>query len=343
MRAHYITGDLIAGNTPVPRISTEWTLHDYLSTMRVRWAVGRMNYKVDPGLYAVGEPGRESPVLVTGNFKLTFDLVRRTLKDHHVWLLVLDTKGVNVWCAAGKGTFSTAELVKRIGLAGLSSVVDHRKVILPQLGATGVAAHEVKGQSGFTVIYGPVRVDDLPEFMRNGMKASPGMRQVRFPLWERIELIPVELSFGGYYLLLVPALFLILSGLNRHGYSINRAADDGVTAILNLAVAYVSGLVLAPALLPWIPLRRFALKGLVTGWACAIFLAIAGFLGTGPFEVASWFLMMGALSSFLAMNFTGSSTFTSLSGVQKEMKTALPLQIGMAGLGVIIWLTLRFF
>jgi len=27
------------------------------------------------------------------------------------------------------------------------------------------------------------------------------------------------------------------------------------------------------------------------------------------------------------MNFTGSSTYTSLSGVKKEMKTALPLQI----------------
>ena len=52
--------------------------------------------------------------------------------------------------------------------------------------------------------------------------------------------------------------------------------------------------------------------------------------------------MIGSLSSFLAMNFTGTSTFTSLSGVQKEMKTALPAQIGMAALGVITWIVSKF-
>jgi hypothetical protein len=64
--------------------------------------------------------------------------------------------------------------------------------------------------------------------------------------------------------------------------------------------------------------------------------------GTGWIETASLFLMIGGLSSFLAMNFTGSSTFTSLSGVQKEMKTALPVQIGMAALGVILWVISKF-
>jgi hypothetical protein len=52
--------------------------------------------------------------------------------------------------------------------------------------------------------------------------------------------------------------------------------------------------------------------------------------------------MIGGLSSFIAMNWTGTSTFTSLSGVQKEMKTALPLQIGFAGIGFIGWLVTRF-
>jgi acetyl-CoA decarbonylase/synthase complex subunit gamma len=44
----------------------------------------------------------------------------------------------------------------------------------------------------------------------------------------------------------------------------------------------------------------------------------------------------------MAMNFTGSTTFTSLSGVQKEMKTALPAQIAMAGVGLAGWILSKF-
>ncbi len=64
---------------------------------------------------------------------------------------------MNVWCAAGKGTFGTKELVNRIRLASLDKIVDHKRIILPQLGAVGVAAYQVKESSGYTVIYGPVQ------------------------------------------------------------------------------------------------------------------------------------------------------------------------------------------
>ncbi len=94
-----------AGN--IPEISDELTAADQWGTVKVRWGVGRMNYKVDPGLYALADPNDKSPVLVTANYKLTFDKLRSALIRRSVWILVLDTDGVNVWCAAGKGTFST--------------------------------------------------------------------------------------------------------------------------------------------------------------------------------------------------------------------------------------------
>jgi hypothetical protein len=59
-------------------------------------------------------------------------------------------------------------------------------------------------------------------------------------------------------------------------------------------------------------------------------------IGDSVIENISWFLMISAISSFLAMNFTGSSTFTSLSGVKKEMKTAVPLQITFIAVGIIL-------
>jgi acetyl-CoA decarbonylase/synthase complex subunit gamma len=302
-----------------------------------------MSYRVTPGIYAIGEPDRNSRVFVTGNYKLSFDHLRRALTGLNGWILVIDTKGINVWCAAGKGTFGTKELVKRIRAHHLDQVVDHRKLILPQLGATGVAAHEVKRMTGFTVIYGPVRAADIPPFLAAGLKATPAMRRVTFPLADRLKLIPVDIFYGKYNLLVVPAIFLILSGLSRDGYSIDLAVNQGWKAIVNLYAGYLAGCVLAPALLPWIPFRRFSLKGILTGATMAILLAFFGMLGNSIPEIASWFLMMCAVSSFMSMNFTGSSTFTSLSGVQKEMKTALPAQIVMVSLGLAGWLITRFF
>ncbi len=59
-------------------------------------------------------------------------------------------------------------------------------------------------------------------------------------------------------------------------------------------------------------------------------------------EAAGWLVVMTAGSSFLAMNFTGASTYTSLSGVRREMRVAVPLQIAGAAVGLGLWLLARF-
>jgi hypothetical protein len=127
----------------VPVISTNLHFKDILGSWKVRWGIGRMNYKINPGLYAIGKPNHSSPVLVSANYKLTFDSVRKELSDLDCWILILDTKGINVWCAAGKGTFGTEEIINRISKTKLSEIVSHRKLTMPQLGAPGVSAHEV--------------------------------------------------------------------------------------------------------------------------------------------------------------------------------------------------------
>jgi hypothetical protein len=234
------------------------------------------------------------------------------------------------------------EVVRRIRIHHLDQVVDHRKIILPQLSATGVAAHEVKKMTGFTVIYGPVLAKDIKSFIDAGLKATNAMRQVTFPLVERLKLIPVDIFYGKYYMVIVPLVFLLLSGFTPSGYSINLTLSLGWKAVLNLFTSYLAGCVLTPVLLPCLPFRRFSLKGLVIGWLAAILLLFSGTMGTNILEIISWFLMIGGLSSFMAMNFTGSSTFTSLSGVQKEMKTALPVQISMVSLGLAGWILTKY-
>lgn len=342
MKEGYITGTIKTIFGPVPQVSTVWSRSDIWQTIKVRWNLNRMKYKVEPGLYATGNPDSNSDVFVSANFKLSFDHLRRALNGMNAWILVLDTKGINVWCAAGKGTFGTTELINRIKIHALLNIVDHRNLIVPQLGAVGVSAHEVKSKTGFRVIYGPVRTEDIGIFIKSEYKATPEMRSVKFPLKDRIKLIPVEITYGKYYLLLVPAIFFILAGLNPHGYSTDSAWNNGGRAVINLFSAYLSGCVLTPLFLPWIPFKRFSLKGLTVGWLIAVLFLFLNLLGSNIFEIISWFLIMGAISSFLAMNFTGSSTFTSLSGVQKEMKLSLPLQIGAAALGLIGWIITRF-
>jgi hypothetical protein len=53
-------------------------------------------------------------------------------------------------------------------------------------------------------------------------------------------------------------------------------------------------------------------------------------------------LLIITLSSYLAMNFTGCTPFTSPSGVEKEMRKAIPLQSAAASLGLILWVVSAF-
>ena len=229
---NFITTDI----GPVPKIKTKMERQDIKATILVRTGIGRGNYKIAPGLYGIGSPDKTSEVLVTANFKLTFDHLRRELNNINAWILILDTQGVNVWCAAGKGTFSTKELVKRIKLSSLEKVVDHKRVILPQLGATGVAAREVKKESGFRVVYGPVRAKDIPAFLENNRKADKKMRTVTFNFIERLILTPVELNVVLKPAIIATVILFLLSGFGPDIFSFSNAIQRGVILIPALFV-----------------------------------------------------------------------------------------------------------
>ena len=336
MKNAFLTGAVAISGVSVPQVSTELYFKDFLGAVMVRWGINRGNYKVAPGIYAVGSPDASSDVFVTANYKLSFDAVRKSLAGINGWILVLNTKGINVWCAAGKGTFGTKELVLRIKEASLDKIVSHKRIVLPQLGATGVAAHKVKEETGFNVHYGPVRASDIKRFVTEGYRADKEMRRVTFNLIDRLKLIPNDFIYGKFYLLGALAVVFLISGLSRHGLSFKGFTEKGFPAILMVFLAYISGIVITPMFLPYLPGRPFALKGFFSGLLVFLILLSLSLTGNNIFEKASWFLIITAISSFLAMNFTGSSTYTSLSGVKKEMKYSLPVQIGFAVAGIIL-------
>ena len=282
--------DTVVG--PVPLIATEMSLVDWLGTMRVRSGFGRMGYTVEPGLYGIGQPIADSPVLVTANYKLSFDHLRTNLSGINAWVLVLDTFGINVWCAAGKGSFGTIELVARVKAARLHELVSHRTIIVPQLGAPGIAAHQVKSRSEFKVQYGPVMARDLPTFLVNDLVATPAMRRKTFPFRERLALIAVEMTMAGKWLLFSIAAVLVVSGLAGAGDFWQNSLELGQWPLAYLLAGVLGGGVLTPLLLPYLPGRAFAVKGVVAGLIAAGLIGLSRLLLTGgvnPDEDLAWF------------------------------------------------------
>lgn len=338
----FVEGFLDTPAGAVPRVKTKTGLYDFAGTLKARSGFSRNDYKVSPGLYAVGSPGSGSPVLVTANYKLGFDKLRYCLKHSHAWILVVDTRGINVWCAGGKELFSAGEIARQVRLSGLSRVVEHRKLVLPQLGANGVSGRDVKKGCGFSVIWGPVRADDIEAFIARNMEATDRMRRVTFGTAERLVLIPVELSFLWKPTLAVIAAIFVFSGIGPEIFSVSEALNRGGMPLAAYGAGIFSGAVLTPTLLPWIPGRAFSVKGVIAGMLVFVPLVFAFRGEVGELEVFTLLFIVLAVSSLLAMNFTGSTPYTSPSGVEKEMRISMPLQAAALFAAVFFWIAAAF-
>lgn len=317
----------VASQPAILQTTHRLTSADRWEHFLARIGVRRNEHRVEPGLYALGNATRDSPVFVSANYTLSFDALRSSLAGINGYILVLDTQGINVWCAAGKGTFGTDEIVARVEATRLKEVVGHRKLILPQLGAPGVAAHEVKKRAGFGVEYGPVRAADLPEYLKT-RRATPEMRLVPFTLRNRVVLISVEV-LQGFLPMLAAAIILYFVG--------------GPVFALAALAAVLAGNVLFPILLPWIPTRDFSTKGFLLGVLVALPFALSVIWRHPTWvwwrqvgQALAFLLGMPAATAFVALNFTGSTTFTSRSGVKREMFAYIQPMAWAFGLGILL-------
>jgi hypothetical protein len=97
-------------------------------------------------------------------------------------------------------------------------------------------------------------------------------------------------------------------------------------------------------LLPYIPGKAFAFKGWVLGVIGTVFILWAYGWFASPFLLLGigFMLVLPVHSAFLAMNFTGASTYTSPSGVLKEMKIAVPFIVLSLMAGIVLILIKTF-
>ncbi|UCF99889.1 MAG: 4Fe-4S binding protein [Spirochaetaceae bacterium] len=172
------------------------------------------------GVYPGGVyPGVHPPVLVTGNFELTLRRVCSALRNLDCWLLVCESRGVNVWCASMAGYFTTDSVVRAIQTTNLAERVSGRTLILPQLCASSISLEELKTRTGFSAHFGPLYIRDMQRFLKN--PSDPAIRQADFPLGARLEMalgsplllsIVVTLVYNfiglGHLLVVLPLLYL---------------------------------------------------------------------------------------------------------------------------------------
>ncbi len=320
-------------NNKVEPVTSTITPSNRKDHLLARIGINRNGHRVGAGLYALGSPTPDSPVFVTANYTLSFDALRGVLSGTNCYVMVLETYGINVWCAAGKGTFGTEELVRRIKTTNLNEVVRHHLLILPQLGAAGVSAHQVKKRSGFKIEFGPGRASDLPEYWKR-RRATPEMRRVRFQLLERLIVAVVDLVRTVPYLAIVAALTL------------SWGQWFAFTLILT---SIISAVVLFPILLPYLPTHDFSSKGFILGIIVMFPFALTLLLRHG--DPVWWLrglytltpvLIFTPVTAYLTLNFTGSTTFTSRSGVRREISTYIPIMAWCLGSGLALSIILYF-
>jgi hypothetical protein len=217
-------------------------------------------------------------------------------------------------------------------------LVEHRRVILPQFGAVGVSGSEVQKRTGFRVFFGPVEARDIPAYLAAGRKKTKEMSTVRFSILDRLVLTPMEINPAMKKYPWLALGMLILFGLQPSGILFGSVWHTGLTFVLLGLLAVLTGAFLTPLLLPYVPFRSFAVKGWIVGMV-----GVVGFVllfDPAPLRnvllLISAYLFFPALSSYIALQFTGSTTFTGMSGVKKELKIGIPLYTTAAAASLIL-------
>jgi acetyl-CoA decarbonylase/synthase complex subunit gamma len=127
--------------------------------------------QVEPKVYAIGEPDRNSPVFVTTNFSLTYFIVSGEIENSGIsaWLVIPECEGMSVLTAWAAGKFSGGHIAKFIKDVGLADMVDTRKIVIPGY-VSQISGELEEGLPGWTVLVGPQEASDLESFIKTVLK-----------------------------------------------------------------------------------------------------------------------------------------------------------------------------
>jgi hypothetical protein len=303
---------------------------------------------IEPGLYQSGKPTPSSPVVVTANYELTYYTVMRALEKDSLdaWVLVCDTNGINVWCAARGVHFNTDDVVQMIRLTRLGDFVNHRELIFPQLAAAGMDPGIIHKRTGFRVRYGPVRINDLSHWLELD-KPRPKPREmatVTFNLRERMEQSVAHVPFLFAALLWKPiaailgillvanvGTLLLIPPLYESVFSITLSV---LLLIGQITLALIGNAFLLGFLFPILPSKgnSFWRRGL--GYAAItlpLAFAIMLILQAYWTVIVVWLIAQFVMATSLTMDFSGMTSVSDPKVIRREYPNMiLTLKVGVA-------------
>ncbi|MFX1387178.1 MAG: methyltransferase domain-containing protein [Promethearchaeota archaeon] len=294
---------------------------------------------IEPGLYQSGNPDKNSPIIVTANYIYTYIKVMRALKGIDAWVLCVDSKGINVWCAARGNNFGNKQVIEAVEASGITKITEKKTLILPQLSAGGIAAPLIKSEAPdfpFNILYGPVWVKYLPQFLKERpAKKSEKMKLARFTGSHRLRAGITHTTFLFRKIFLWPtiALFLILLGFV-------------LTDILWIGNLWLVGeiwlwIIITNAIIALLfPItkftRKFKTKGLVFG--IIIVLLFSGISWLLNYSLPSIFLNLCFyfwVAFFSTMSFSGYTMATSPREIQDEYPVFSKINMTLLIIGLV--------
>ncbi|OIQ31593.1 MAG: hypothetical protein BM562_07000 [Alphaproteobacteria bacterium MedPE-SWcel] len=179
------------------------------------------NFPCTLGLRRIGNPDDRSPVFLSGNYTLTVHRLLKVLAPFDCYLLVANSKGSNVWCAAGMNEYNEYDVIDAINVSNLKDMVAGRRIIAPPYAAPGIDVEEVTRQTGFKLAWGPTHLDDIPDYIRANYRRTSEMTLAQFGFIDRMEqalstalvycmtLFPVAFFYPQYALISMGLIFLL--------------------------------------------------------------------------------------------------------------------------------------
>jgi acetyl-CoA decarbonylase/synthase complex subunit gamma len=142
--------------------------------------VNRLNIYTDPqrpmatkeGIYEIGNPDQNSPVLITTNFSLTYFIVMGEIESSRIpsYLLIVDTEGLSVMTAWAAGKFVADAIAIFVKKCGIGDKVKERKMILPGL-AAGMSGELEEELPDWKIVIGPREAAHIPAFLKEQQAA----------------------------------------------------------------------------------------------------------------------------------------------------------------------------
>jgi ubiquinone/menaquinone biosynthesis C-methylase UbiE len=273
---------------------------------------------VPPGVYKIGNPNKNSPVLVTANYYWTVNSVYNTLHrdDIDCFLLIIDSDGINVWCAAGGGHFTHTQILEAIQVFDLKDFIDHTSLILPQLSATGVD-RKVLSKSGWKPIFGPIDIKNVKSFLQTFTKNSETAK-IDFKIPFR-TLMGIQHAFFISCVMFLP-LLLILGLLAAIKIPLTLFWISVVIQLLILGV-------ITNMLFIWVyPVFNFTSSFFKKGLFVAIINSIVTVLylisevkTNSLYTIIFWVALVTMVSLFIVLDLAGNTPYTNHLDVESDL------------------------